>query len=97
MAASVARTMKGARHFESGARPWNTVRNLSRLRPVKFWEGAKIMAKTNLRLVAPDSELRTVALRRPNNRDMGRDREHLTELEGSGWPRATATASAMRP
>jgi integrase len=39
------------------------------------------MAKTNLRLVAPDSELRTVTLRRRSNRDMGRDREHLTELE----------------
>jgi hypothetical protein len=41
---------------------------------------AKIMAKTNLRLVPPDSELRTVNLRRHSNRDMGRDREHLTEL-----------------
>jgi integrase len=39
------------------------------------------MAKTNLRLVAPGSELRTVALRRRSNRDMGRDREHLTERE----------------
>src|SRR5580700_6167877 len=39
------------------------------------------MAKTNLRLVTPDSELRTVILRRRSNRDMGRDREHLTELE----------------
>ena len=39
------------------------------------------MAKTNLRLVPPDSELRTVTLRRRSNRDMGRDREHLTELE----------------
>jgi len=39
------------------------------------------MAKSNLRLVTPDSELRTVALRRRSNRDMGRDREHLTELE----------------
>ena len=39
------------------------------------------MAKTNLRLVAPDSELRTVALRRRSNREMGRDREHLTERE----------------
>jgi integrase len=39
------------------------------------------MAKTKLRLVAPGSELRTVALRRRSNRDMGRDREHLTELE----------------
>ena len=39
------------------------------------------MAKSNLRLVAPDSELRTVTLRRRSNRDMGRDREHLTELE----------------
>ena len=35
------------------------------------------MAKSNLRLVSPESELRTVALRRPSNRDMGRDREHL--------------------
>ena len=42
---------------------------------------AKIMATSNLRLVSPESELRTVALRRPSNRDMGRDREHLTELE----------------
>jgi integrase len=39
------------------------------------------MAKLNLRLVAPDSELRTVTLRRHSNRDMGRDREHLTEHE----------------
>ena len=39
------------------------------------------MAKSNLRLVTPDSELRTVTLRRRSNRDMGRDREHLTELE----------------
>ena len=39
------------------------------------------MAKSNLRLVPSDSELRTVALRRRSNRDMGRDREHLTELE----------------
>jgi integrase len=39
------------------------------------------MAKTNLRLVAPNSELRTVTLRRHSNRDMGRDREHLIELE----------------
>ena len=39
------------------------------------------MAKTNLRLVTPDSELRTVTLRRRSNRDMGRDREHLTKLE----------------
>jgi hypothetical protein len=36
------------------------------------------MAKSNLRLVTPDSELRTVALRRRSNREMGRDREHLT-------------------
>jgi integrase len=39
------------------------------------------MAKTNLRLVTPGSELRTVTPRRLSNRDMGRDREHLTELE----------------
>ena len=39
------------------------------------------MAKSNLRLVAPDSKLRTVTLRRRSIRDMGRDREHLTELE----------------
>jgi integrase len=39
------------------------------------------MAKTNLRLVPPDSELRTVALRRRSNSEMGRDREHLTERE----------------
>src|ERR1700749_1680617 len=39
------------------------------------------MAKSNLRLVSPDSKLRTVTLRRRSNRDMGRDREHLTELE----------------
>jgi hypothetical protein len=39
------------------------------------------MAKTNLRLVAPDSELRTVTMCRRSNRDMGRDREHLTEHE----------------
>jgi integrase len=39
------------------------------------------MEKSNLRLVAPDSELRTVTPRRRSNRDMGRDREHLTEHE----------------
>ncbi len=39
------------------------------------------MAKANLRLVAPVSELRTVTLRRPSNSEMGRDREHLTERE----------------
>jgi hypothetical protein len=39
------------------------------------------MAKTNLRLVTPHSELRTVMLRRRSNRVMGRDREHLTEHE----------------
>jgi hypothetical protein len=39
------------------------------------------MAKSNLRLVPPDSELRTIALRRRSNQEMGRDREHLTELE----------------
>ena len=39
------------------------------------------MAKTNLRLVTSDPELRTVALRRRSNREMGRDREHLTERE----------------
>ena len=39
------------------------------------------MAKSNLRLVPPDSELRTVTPRRRSNSEMGRDREHLTELE----------------
>ena len=39
------------------------------------------MAKSNLRLVTPDAELRTVTLRRRSNREMGRDREHLTERE----------------
>ena len=39
------------------------------------------MAKTSLRLVTPDSELRTVTLRRRSNRDVGRDRQCLTELE----------------
>jgi hypothetical protein len=39
------------------------------------------MAKSHLRLVAPGSELRTVTLRRHSNRDMGRDREHLSERE----------------
>src|ERR1700733_2862621 len=43
--------------------------------------GAQIMAKTKLRLVAPDSGLRTVTLRRRSNSEMGRDREHLTERE----------------
>ena len=41
----------------------------------------KIMAKTNLRLVAPNSGLRTVTLRRRSNSEMGRDREHLNERE----------------
>jgi integrase len=58
------------------------------------------MAKSNLRLVAPDSELRTVALRRPSKREVGRDREHLTELEvdrlikvakGNRWGQPDAT------
>jgi integrase len=39
---------------------------------------AAVMAKP---AVTPDSELRTVAMRRLSNRDMGRDREHLTEHE----------------
>jgi integrase len=39
------------------------------------------MGKSDLKLVMPDSELRPVTLRRRSNRDMGRDREHLTELE----------------
>ena len=39
------------------------------------------MAKPNLRLVPPNSELRTVTLRRRSNSEMGRDRERLTELE----------------
>ena len=56
------------------------------------------MAKSNLRLVAPGSELRT--LHRRSNRDMGRDREHLTELEverlikaakGNRWGQRDAT------
>jgi hypothetical protein len=38
------------------------------------------MAKSSLRLVTPDSKLRTVTLRRLSNREMGRDREHLTEI-----------------
>jgi integrase len=63
------------------SRPWKTVRNQARLRPAHFRAGAKIMAKSNLRLVQPNSELRTVALRRRTNRDMRRDREHLTEHE----------------
>jgi integrase len=46
------------------------------------------MAKSNLRLVSPESELRTVALRRRSNRDMGRDREHLTEHEVDGLIKA---------
>jgi integrase len=39
------------------------------------------MANANLRLVAPNKELRTVTLRRRSNSEMGRDREHLTEHE----------------
>ena len=46
------------------------------------------MAKTNLRVVAPDSELRTVTLRRRSNSEMGRDREHLTEREVEGLIKA---------
>ena len=37
------------------------------------------MAKSNLRLVKPDLELRTITLPRRSNREMGREREHLTE------------------
>ena len=93
--------MSKARHFDS--RLWRgleTVSNQSRLRPVKFWAGAKIMAKSNLRLVSPESELRTVTLRRPSNRDMGRDREHLTEHEVDGLIKAAKGnrhGHAMRP
>ena len=39
------------------------------------------MANSNLRLVSPADDLRTVELRRRSNSEMGRDREHLTELE----------------
>ena len=46
------------------------------------------MTKTTLRLVAPDSELRTVTLRRRSNSEMGRDREHLTEREVEGLIKA---------
>jgi integrase len=53
----------------------------SKITPSYISAGAKIMAKANLRLVPSNSELRTVALRRRSNSDMGRDREHLTELE----------------
>jgi hypothetical protein len=50
------------------------------------------MAKSSLRLVAPASELRTVGLRRHSNRDMGRDREHLTEHEvGNRYGQRDAT------
>ena len=65
------------KHFESGVR-----RGLGKLSVIfqdyasSIWAGANIMAKTNLRLVTPDLELRTVTLRRRSNRDMGRDREH---------------------
>jgi hypothetical protein len=58
------------------------------------------MAKSNLRLVTPDSELRTVTLRRASNRDMGRDRERLTELEVGRLmkvAKGNRHASAMRP
>jgi len=46
-----------------------TVRIQTRLRPVNFGAGAKIMAKSNLRLVSPESELRTVTLRRRSNEE----------------------------
>ena len=46
------------------------------------------MAKTNLRLVTPNSGLRTVTLRRRSNSEMGRDREHLTEREVEGLIKA---------
>src|ERR1700722_8864651 len=70
-------------YWSSRRRTFACVRHhLSRLRPVSFWVGRDIMAKSNLRLVSPHSELRKVTLRRRSNRDMGRDREHLTELEG---------------
>jgi len=58
------------------------------------------MANSNLRLVAPNKELRTVTLRRRSNSEMGRDREHLTELEverlmkaakGNRWGQRDAT------
>jgi integrase len=46
------------------------------------------MAKSNLRLLTPDSGLRTVTLRRRSNSEMGRDREHLTEREVEGLIKA---------
>ncbi len=58
------------------------------------------MANADLRLVAPNKELRTVTLRRRSNNEMGRDREHLTELEvgrlmkaakGNRWGQRDAT------
>src|ERR1700722_14201554 len=66
------------------SRSCRTARKLSRLRRVHRWVGVKIMVKSNLRLVSPESELRTVALRRRSNRDMGRNRGHLTEHEVDG-------------
>jgi integrase len=58
------------------------------------------MANSNLRLVSPAKDLRTVELRRRSNSEMGRDREHLTELEvgrlikaakGNRWGQRDAT------
>ena len=58
------------------------------------------MANSNLRLVSPAKDLRTVKLRRRSNSEMGRDREHLTELEverlmkaakGNRWGQRDAT------
>jgi hypothetical protein len=50
--------------------------------------------------VAPDTELRTIPLHRRSNREMGRDREHLTELEVQHLTKAAKgnrTATATRP
>jgi integrase len=58
------------------------------------------VANTNLGLMAPNIELRTVTLRRRSNSEMGRDREHLTEHEidrllkaakGNRWGQRDAT------
>jgi hypothetical protein len=40
-----------------------TVRKPQSLRPVQFWAGTKIKAKSNVRVDAPRSELRTVGSR----------------------------------
>jgi integrase len=64
------------------------VRFSSIIRTVILRRGAKILAKSRLRLVTPATEKRTVTPRRRPNADL-RTREYLTEAEVERLLRAT--------